>query len=734
LSLRYLISAFFLLATVSVHAAEPQSCQNSLDLALADPPEQSETDGDDTVQLEVGRFDANLGAEASATMSGGILLRQGEQLAGADSAIYNPLKRELKLEGDVRYEDPGAQISGDAAEFSYDTGRIQFSGAEFALGANNARGGATSLLITREGELQLDDVRYTTCPPGSNDWELQAADIDLDTRAGVGTARHIRLRFQGVPILWAPYISFPAGDARKSGILTPEIGSSTRGGNEIQVPYYWNIAPNYDATFTPRLLTDRGLQVQTDFRYLSRLHDGQLIAQVLPNDNAYNDELRSLLAVEHRSLLTNGLRGLLSFREVSDDQYFEDLGGSLSESSTTHLNRYLAFDWHSDTLSAFLRVQDYQTLDSAIPPTEEPYQRLPQLVVSGYWPDSLAMLTTSINAEVVNFDREVGITGWRANIAPKFELPVTGRGWFFTPALAWDYTRYQLDNTLPGDDQSVDRSLPIASVDTGLVLERTMRSSAARLQTLEPRMLYVHIPFEDQSQLPVFDTIVPDLNLVQLFRTNRYLGIDRIGDTNQLSLGITSRITDASSGQELVTATVGQTQYFGDREVTLPGDEPIRSESSDYIAEIRFFLYDHWNFDFGHQWGTGENGTTQSEARLQYRPSGNKILNMAYRYRRDSLEQADVSWSWPLGSKWNFVGRYNYSLRDQTALEQFYGLEYESCCWGLRLITRRYISTRDGTQDSSVGLQLVLKGMTNVGTAAGKLLERGILGYSAGIR
>jgi LPS-assembly protein len=145
-------------------------------------------------------------------------------------------------------------------------------------------------------------------------------------------------------------------------------------------------------------------------------------------------------------------------------------------------------------------------------------------------------------------------------------------------------------------------------------------------------------------------------------------------------------------------------------------------------------LYDHWNFDFGHQWGTGENGTTQSGARLQYRPSGNKILNMAYRYRRDSLEQADVSWSWPLGSKWNFVGRYNYSLRDQTALEQFYGLEYESCCWGLRLITRRYISTRDGTQDSSVGLQLVLKGMTNVGTAAGKLLERGILGYSAGIR
>jgi LPS-assembly protein len=270
-------------------------------------------------------------------------------------------------------------------------------------------------------------------------------------------------------------------------------------------------------------------------------------------------------------------------------------------------------------------------------------------------------------------------------------------------------------------------------LDTGMVLERAL-SRADRVQTFEPRLLYVNIPFRDQDDLPVFDTITPDINLVQLYRKNRFLGIDRIGDTEQLSIGVTSRILDVTSGRELMTATVGQTRYFGDRNITLPGTIASTLETSDYIAQLRFLIWENMNFDFGHQWGTGENGTTQSEARLQYRPAGNKILNLAYRFRRDSLEQGDLSWSWPVSTKWNFVGRYNFSFRDQEVLEQFFGLEYESCCWGLRLVSRRYISTRDGTRESSFGLQLVLKGMTSVGTAADKLLERGILGYSADLR
>ena len=269
-----------------------------------------------------------------------------------------------------------------------------------------------------------------------------------------------------------------------------------------------------------------------------------------------------------------------------------------------------------------------------------------------------------------------------------------------------------------------------------MILERQIdrNNGSGRLQTLEPRILYVHIPHREQSGLPVFDTILPDLNLVQLFRRNRLLGVDRYVDTDQVSIGVTSRILDISTGRELVTATVGQARYLSESGVSLPGEPLAASRSSDYIAEVGFLLYDNINFNFGHQWGTGETGTTQSEARLQYRPASNKILNLAYRFRRDSLEQGDLSWSWPVSRRWNFVGRYNYSFRDDEVLEQFFGLEYESCCWGLRLVSRRHISTRDGTRDSSFGLQLVLKGLSSVGSQSDKLLERGILGYSARLR
>jgi len=711
-------------------AAEPLACANSLGVDLGDAAPDDAADAEGPIVFEVGELSATLGPEPTAELRGGVLLRRGGRLVGADEARYEPAGQSVLLSGDVRYEDGGTQVRSESAEFAYGSGRIEFAGADFTLGANNARGGAENVMINDRGELRFDGVRYTTCPPGSNDWLLEADDIDLDTRKGAGSARDIKLRFQGIPILWAPYISFPVGNARKSGVLAPEIGSAGRSGNELRVPFYWNIAPNYDATITPRLLTDRGLQLQTGFRYLTRLHDGEAIAQYLPDDKLF-DDTRHLLSLRHRSLWDNGWRGLLNFREVSDSQYFEDLGGSLSASSTTHLDRHLSVDWQSDTMAVFAQVQDFQTLDDAITPDQEPYRRVPQMLFRGRWPGALAGIEAGIDAELVNFDRDVGVTGWRASVAPRVELPFTGAGWFVRPAVAWNYTQYDLDNTEAGQPDRPTRSLPIGSLDTGLVFERLTGGSERRIQTIEPRLLYVHVPYRDQDNLPVFDTIIPDLNLVQLFRTNRFLGPDRIGDTDQVSFGVTSRVVDVDSGKEVVTATIGQTRYLSDRQVTLPGDAPASNESSDYVAEVRFLLYEHLNFDLGHQWGTADDGTTQSEARLQYRPAGNKIFNIAYRYRRDSLEQGDVSWSWPLASKWNFVGRYNYSFRDEEALEQFFGLEYESCCWGLRVVSRRHISTRDGTRDSSFGLQLVLKGMTSVGTAADKLLERGILGYSA---
>jgi len=723
-----------LLVLLAGHPAAAQSAgvcpaRNMTDIGEQAFFDRTADSDDDEITFEAGSIDAVVGDEPRASLSGGVLLRRGERMAGAETAVYDPTDLSVLLQGDVRYRDPTTEIRSDSAYLVYSTGRIVFEGAEFQLGQSGSRGSASSIDISREGTISLDQVAYTTCPPGSNDWLLEADDINLDTNTGIGSARNVALRFQGIPFLYAPRLSFPLGDARKTGFLTPEIGSAQRNGNEIRVPFYWNIAPNYDATLTPRLLTSRGLQLATEFRYLTERNDGIIEVEYLPDDDAFGDT-RTYVGYQHRTLLDNGVRGLVDFTDVSDPRYFEDLRGSLSAATITHLNRSLVVDYYSEYWSFFGRVQEYQTIDEAIPPDQDPYRRLPQLRFTAASPWQPMGLRAGFDGEVVNFDRDIGVTGWRVDLRPRLTWGVETSGWFVIPEVTLAHTSYELDNTEPGQPTDPTRTLPISSFDVGLNLERRFDGDRNWIQTLEPRLLYVHVPYREQSELPVFDTIVPDLNLVQLFRKNRFLGIDRIADTDQLSVGVTSRILDGTSGEEVVTATIGQIRYLSAQGVTLPDDTLGSTNSSDYVAQLRFLMFENFNFDIGHQWGTGDRGTTISEVRLQYRPQRNKILNLGYRFRRDSLEQGDISWSWPLSDSWNFVGRYNYSLRDEQVLEQFYGLEYESCCWGLRLVTRRYVSTREGTQDSSIGLQLVLKGMASVGSNADNILENGILGYS----
>jgi len=428
----------------------------------------------EAVVLEVGALEAEVNAAPKASMTGGVLLRQGDKLAGADSARYDPTNRALLLDGSVRYEDSGIQVESDSAEFSYGFGRIRFDGAKFSLGEGNAHGAADAIEVNQQGRLELDGVSYTTCPPESNDWVIEAKSIDLDTREGVGTAKGMKLRFQGVPILYSPYLSFPIGDARKSGILAPQLGSSRRSGSELLLPIYWNIAPNYDATITPRLLSDRGPQLQTQFRYLSNTMTGRANVEYLPSDNMFNDS-RTMLQLQHRSLFVNGWRNRIEFRDVSDNQYFEDLGGSLRLSSITHLNRSINFDFHTDTLSFFGQVQDYQTLDDTILPSDEPYQRLPQLLLSGNWPDKWLGIRLGFDSELVNFDRDVGVTGWRLNLAPEVELPISGRGWFVTPAVAFDYTRYELTAT-GSRPWNRDYCMFTSRIVTSLICQYSIRS------------------------------------------------------------------------------------------------------------------------------------------------------------------------------------------------------------------------------------------------------------------
>jgi LPS-assembly protein len=553
---------------------------------------------------------------------------------------------------------------------------------------------------------------------------MLARQIGFDLDAGVATARGVKLRFMGVPILYTPYLSFPLNDGRKSGFLTPSFADRDRTGLDISVPYYLNLAPNYDLTLEPRYMSKRGTQLISDFRYLLPQSGGQLRYEVLPDDTELN-RARGYLNLQHHTEIRNTWQILSGIENVSDDFYFEDLSGGIGVTSQTHLNRYVDIGYYARSWSVLSRLQDYQTIDPLIEDIDQPYRRVPQFLFRGRWLGS----TLGFNStnELVNYDRDVGVTGWRFDANEEVSLRFMRPGFFVTPAVALRQTNYWLDQE-GATETNFSRTLPVASVDTGLVFEREFKS-ATRIQTLEPRLLYVYVPFEEQDMLPVFDTVEPDFNIVQLFRKYQFVGPDRLADTNQISFGLTTRIIDGVSGQERLSATFGQTRYLTAQQVSLPGQVPNDANESDYVAELTVNLRDAWNLNVGYQWNSATAQTSRAETRLEYRPQDDRIFGLSYRFREELLEQGDLSLVWPALQRWRVIGRFSYSFLDKTSLEQFLGLEFDACCWRLRLIGRNYISRRTGESDSSLLLQLELKGLSQRSASPEELLGRGILGY-----
>jgi LPS-assembly protein len=686
------------------------------------------TDGDTTDVVEMTSGDASISGTGDAKFTGPIELRSGNRTLTAGNASFESATSNFTVTDNVRFQDPESRVSGDSASYNTVTGQFVFKEAEFELQGVPARGTASEININRSGTLVLKKVSYTTCAVGNNAWMLRAGEIEIDQAKGVGTARHARLALKGVPVFYWPYFTYPVTDERKSGLLIPDLGTSDPRGFELVFPYYWNIAPQYDATFVPRYMSKRGLQLGSEFRYLTERNDGVLWGDYLPDDDrSGTDRWRYLVLAQ--SVLGRGWRATADAEGVSDSDYFQDLTNGQASTSQTNLERSLFAEWFNRNWSVLLRYQGYQTIDDAIQPDDEPYQRAPQLAVDGVWTDGLGGLDYRLVTDTTYFYREESVQGLRLHLLPEISRPFERNSFYLTPKAALFHSRYHLDDQTPGSPDSPDVTAPILSLDSGVVLERTTGSKQRWLVTLEPRAQYVYIPFEAQADLPVFDTILPDLTLVQLFRRNRFIGYDRIGDTNQMTLGLTSRFLDTSTGKERLTATLGGTQFFTGRDVVLPGDLPTKDNSSDYIAEIGVNLYRNWNVDAAYQWNTAENETTRAEARLQWRPGQTSVMNLGYRFRRDRLEQADVSFSVPAGDRWNFVGRYSYSLREDEPLDRFLGIEYETCCWGIRMVARREIKRDSGETNNSFSIQLELKNFTSVGNSADSLLERGILSY-----
>jgi LPS-assembly protein len=697
------------------------------------------------------------------TLSGHVVVRQGRREIKANRLEYDKNNNSLRTQGGIDYTDPLVHVTGSGGSYSPTRG-ARFESAQFSLARRSAHGAAREMQLTPLGLIRLESVTFTTCPVNDQSWVLRASRIDLDTRKRVGTGRDARIDFKGVPILYLPWVSFPLGNVRKSGFLFPTIGNTSRGGAEISVPWYWNIAPNADFTFQPTEYSRRGADIGGDFRYLTRRQQGELEWDYLPNDALYHSS-RSNVRLFNVTELPDDFRLTVQGENVSDTQYFEDFSSGPEGTSTPFLDRRAVLSYRDVHWDFEGMAQQFQTIDSTLPLDERPYARVPDLTLSadyGWGPGDLVRY--GFRSEVVDFQRSTGVTGWRMDLYPSTSLNIEGPGYFVRPSIAWRATQYQLSNTVPGEAASPSRTLPIASLDTGLHLERAAGSHDQRTIMLEPRVMYLYVPYRNQTDLPVFDTAVPDLDPVELFRTNRYVGADRVGDANQVSGGITMRLLSAVSGRQYLTATLGQEYYFATPRVTLPGELPRTDRRSDLVAQLALTAFQHWSANAALQWNPQTSQTQRALVQVQYRPAPDRVINVGYRFERGifqeaalvtgqvtgqtivcgtpvtpscNVQQVELSGAWPIGRSWSIFARGVYSLADHEALERFFGFEYRSCCWSVRLGARRYVgarptisTARTGPQDTGIWLQLELTGLASVGSASDRSLEEAIPGYT----
>lgn len=689
--------------------------------------------------------------------TGGAVVAKGHvEIIKADSRLtsdeltYSEPDDELEATGNVRLSREGEQMSGphlklklgdSVGVFDQPTYRIAQSPAS---GLNAGKpvagyGNAEKMEFQGPDRYHFSQATYSTCKPGGDqDWFARVSDLSLDFDVNRGEAREATVYFKGVPILYAPWMSFSLNNERKSGFLAPTMGGTTNGGFQYIQPYYWNIAPNMDATIAPRFMTKRGTQLQGEFRYLGEGYQGQMSGEYLAKDMKTHDS-RSAFSILHSQSFNNRVSGSLNISHVSDNEYFNDLSTRLANIATTNILREGRLNYSGDWWNAGLLVQRYQTLQNSLLPTViPPYARLPQLSLNAVRPDLPFGVQFNLMSEYASFsnDDPTKVQGRRTVIYPQLSLPLQTASFYVTPKIGVHNTHYDLDS--PGGTSSrLSRSAPIFSVDSGLVFERDSDLFGRNLtQTLEPRIYYLRVPLRDQSAFPVFDTAVADFNFAQIFSENYFSGNDRLADANQITGAVTSRLLNPADGSEVAKVMFGQRWYFSDQSVTLPGVTPRSGHLADYLGAVSLPLAERTYFDSALQYNPRDKRMERFNTGVRYLPSLGKVLNVGYRYFRDSqtagnpnaLDQFDVSGQWPLSGGWSAVGRYNYSLRDKRAVETVAGVEYNESCWAFRIVTQR-VATAASTVNSAIFFQLELNGFSRIGSSPLQALKRNVPGY-----
>lgn len=660
------------------------------------------------------------------TLTGSVHVSQDGREFAADQLNYDDSDRHVRVNAESLFRDRRLVVRSEKADYDIGIGEGVFLDSTYTLRQIAGRGKSSRITINRDGTATLDEVRFTTCAPGDEAWTLSASKITLDENAGIGSANNALLRFQHVPIFYLPYFQFPIDGLRHSGFLFPIIGNNNTNGFDIRWPLYLNLGPNYDVTLVPRYLSERGEQIGGDFRYL--LHDnvGSLYGEYLPDDQKVDGVSRSYIDYQHEGRLSPRIGIDANYGQVSDKNYFANFGGGVDLTSTPYLERGAKLTYQAPTIFRVeALVQSYQTLTAPTAGITDPYQRLPQVRLDALSKNSWFDTRAGFDAEFTNFVRSNSVEGQRFVAQPYLRWERDRAAWFAAAQTDLSYTAYQLTDTAVGQPDHPQRTLPLLNAEGGLRFERLTEHGS--LQTLEPRLFYLYVPYRNQDQLPLFDSGLPDFDFPQLFSRNRYSGNDRISDANQLTTALTSRLIESDSGIVRLSGTIGQIYYFRAPRVDLPGFDTPSEGSSDYLANLEYQLSHRWAVSATAEVPPAFDRFTRAAIALRYREPDiggpGRRFDLAYRYRNGLLEQADASFSSPITDAWRAAARLRYSLRDDRALESFAGVEYSTCCWALSATYRRYLTGGNLARYSNgFFVQLDLKGLTRIGNGFERLL------------
>jgi LPS-assembly protein len=715
----------FAMLAAALAAAAPAAAQDAATAASAEADRTTvEADAIETVSdLEV-------------TARGNAEIQRDDMSIFGETLRYNREFGRAEGDGGVRLQRGPDRFFGPRLYYNTldDTG--VFESPQYLLQRDRtARGDAERIEFLGRSRYRLTNANYTTCQPGQEDWRLVADEIELDFEEEEGTASSPRLRFFDVTILASPWATFPLGDRRRSGILTPYYAQTSTRGFEFGLPYYWNIAPELDATFTPVVMAKRGYQLKNELRYMDRSFNGELRFEYLPDDREFGTS-REGISFQHTHKFGSSTTALIDYNRVSDDLYFTDLASTVKQLSVGNLPQDASLT-HTGTwgrrapYNMQARVQTFQTLQDPLAPITPPYHRVPQLNFGVGYNDIAGVVDAALPAEYVRFAHVTLVEGDRSRLTPTLAAPFLAPGWFITPKVGAHYAGYQLTRAAPGQPEAPQVTIPWASLDTGLVFERNSGLlGPGSTQTLEPRLFYVYIPYVNQDQLPLFDTALADFNYAQLFTENRFVGGDRFGDANQATLALTSRFLHAD-GQEGMRATIAQRYYFANERVGLtPTSELRTSTDSDVLASIGGRVGRRWAYDATAQFNRHEQEAEKYSIALRYSPEMAKVLNFSYRYNREALDQVDISAQWPIAAGWYAVGRYNYSFLDKRLLEGLAGFEYNAGCWVFRAVALQ-VQAAANVSSTAFVFQLEFNGIGAIGTdEAVEILKRNVPGYS----